>query len=251
MRFELLPSPNPPVSRTNVTVQIQTNSDVQILLQQTRTSFTAYLRVRSLSPAASPELVAARQELTNNLSALADDLAELTAAVKAVEKDPYRYGLDVADVAGRRRFVEEAAGEVEDMQEEMDSAEAPAAAVHPEYGGFVGDDDDDDRDGREDPLSAFEHEQQIQMMREQDVQLEGVSRTVGNLREQANVMGLELAEQAEMIGALDTDAERVQGKLGKGLKDLNRFIRKNEGQWAQVLPPPPSPPLLLLTGRAG
>lgn len=198
--------------------------------------------MRSLSPAASPELVAARQELTDNLSALAGDLADLTTAVKAVEKDPYRYGLDVADVAGRRRFVEEAAGEVEDMQVEMDSAEAPAAVVHPDYGGFVGD-DDDDGGGCEDPVSAFEHEQQIQMMREQDVQLEGVSRTVGNLREQANVMGLELAEQGEMIDALDTDVDRVQSKLGRGLKDLNKFIRKNEGQWA-----PPPLLLLLLTG---
>jgi len=55
-----------------------------------------------------------------------------------------------------------------------------------------------------------------------------VFRTVGNLRDQAHVMGRELGEQAEMIDAVDRDAERVQGKLGRGLKDLNRFIRKNE-----------------------
>ncbi|KAF8540366.1 SNARE domain protein [Trichophaea hybrida] len=205
----------------------QFQSEVQFLLQQTRASFTTYLRIRSLSSSASPDLVAARQELTNNLSLLADDLADLTAAVRAVEKDPYQYGLDVADVAGRRQFVEEAAGEVEDMKEEMNNVEE-APPVHPNYGGFVGDDDDDDIADREDPLAAWEHEQQVQIMREQDVQLEGVSRTVGNLREQAHVMGRELEEQAEMIDSLGRDTDRVQGKLGRGLKDLNKFIRKNE-----------------------
>jgi hypothetical protein len=43
-------------------------------------------------------------------------------------------------------------------------------------------------------------------------------------------MGRELEEQAEMIDALGTDTDRVQGKLGRGLKDLNKFIRKNEGK---------------------
>lgn len=204
----------------------QFQSEVQSLLAQTRTSFTNYLRLRSLSHAAAPELVSARQELSHNLSSLADDIADLTAAVKAVEGDPYKYGLDVSDVAARRRFVEEALGDVEDMKEEMENAEAPTP-THPQYGGFVGDEDEDD-DEREDPLAAYEREQQVQMMRDQDLQLEGVYRSVGNLRAQADTMGRELGEQAELVDALDRDVDRVQGKLGKGLKDLNAFIRKNE-----------------------
>jgi t-SNARE syntaxin family protein len=201
--------------------------DVRSLLQQTRTSFATYLRLRSLSPT-SPEVLTARKGLSDNLSSLADDLTVLTAIVRAVEKDPYKYGLDVSDVARRRQFVEETTGEVEDIKEEMSKAEEEGAVPqHPKYGGFVGDDDDDDE--AEDPVAGWEREQQVQMMREQDVQLEGVFRTVGNLRDQAHVMGRELGEQAEMIDAVDRDAERVQGKLGRGLKDLNRFIRKNEG----------------------
>jgi t-SNARE syntaxin family protein len=201
-------------------------SEVQALLAQTRTSFTTYLRLRSLSSSASAELISTRQELSDNLSSLADDIADLAAAVKAVEGDPYKYGLDVSDVAARRRFVEEAAGDVDDMREEMENADAPTP-THPQYGGFVGDDDDDD--AHQDSLVAYEREQQVQMMREQDVQLEGVYRSVGTLRAVADTMGRELGEQAELVDALDQDVERVQGKLGKGLKDLNTFIRKNEG----------------------
>lgn len=123
--------------------------------------------------------------------------------------------------------MDEAAGEIEDMREEMENK--AAEAVIPSYGGFVGDDEDDDIAAREDPVAGWEHEQQVQMMRDQDLQLDGVFRTVGNLRAQANDMGRELEEQSEMIGALDKDAERVQGKLEKGMRNLKVFIRKNEG----------------------
>ena len=179
--------------------------------------------MRSLSAPTSSELLEARQELTDNLETLSDDLTDLTAVVDAVEKDPYKYGLDVADVAARRRFVQESAGEVEDMREEMSTAEVQ----HPNYGGFVGDSDDEEVD---DSQVQFERQTQLEMMREQDVQLEGVSRTVGNLREQAHIMGRELEEQAEMVGALEEGVDRVQGKLNRGLRDLNKFIKKNEGE---------------------
>lgn len=144
----------------------------------------------------------------------------------AVEKDPYRYGLDIEDVAARRRFVDESKGEVEDMREEMENV----PAVVPSYGGFVGDDDDDDDERGPDAVSEWEHDHQVQLMREQDQQLDGVFRTVGNLRMQATDMGRELEEQTEMVSALDRDAERVQGKLGKGMRELKVFIKKNEGE---------------------
>lgn len=205
-------------------------SDVQQLLEQTRLSFTSFLRIRSLVSSTSPELISARKDLTDNLTALADDLADLTAAVRAIEKDPYQYGLDVADVARRGRFVQEVCQEVEGMREEMgrEGDVREAQQQHPQ-GGFVGDEDEAERGG--DPVAMFEQQQQMEMMREQDVQLEGVYRTVGTLREQADVMGRELAEQNEMVEDLGGDVERVEGKMQRGMKDLNSFIRKNEGEW--------------------
>ena len=49
----------------------------------------------------------------------------------------------------------------------------------------------------EDSYVVWEQEQQQVIMAEQDEVLEGVYRTVGNLREQAHEMGRELEEQAE------------------------------------------------------
>ena len=66
-------------------------------------------------------------------------------------------------------------------------------------------------------------------MHEQDEQLDGVFKTVGNLRQQADDMGRELEEQHEMLEDVDKTADRVQGKLDTGLKRIGDVIRKNEG----------------------
>ena len=213
----------------------QFESDVNSLLTTTRLSFTSYLRIRSLVTSANnPELLSSKAELRENLQTLADDLADLTAAVRAVEADPYRYGLDVTDVSKRRRFVTEATAEVESMREELEkpvviTAATTAAAREAEQGKLVTEDDDARRSDGDDPVARFEAQQQEQIMREQEVQLEGVAQTVGNLRYQAAAMGEELEAQAVMLDEFEGDVDRVEGKLKKGMKELNTFIRKNEG----------------------
>jgi t-SNARE syntaxin family protein len=76
----------------------------------------------------------------------------------------------------------------------------------------------------------MEQQRQLELMHEQDEQLDGVFRTVGNLRQQADDMGRELEEQAVMIGEVDTLADRVGGKLQSGMSKLKYIIRKNEGE---------------------
>ena len=66
-------------------------------------------------------------------------------------------------------------------------------------------------------------------MHEQDEALDGVFKTVGNLREQADVMGRELEEQGEIIDEVDTLTDRLGGKLNGGMQRLTTIIRKNEG----------------------
>lgn len=84
-------------------------------------------------------------------------------------------------------------------------------------------------EGDEDAYGEFEHQQQIEMMHEQDEQLDGVFRTVGNLRTQAEDMGRELEEQGVLLDEVDTLADRVGGKLQIGVKKVGHIIKKNEG----------------------
>ena len=145
-----------------------------------------------------------------------------------MENDPFRYGLDIDEVGRRRSLVEEISGEVEEMRAELaktvanvqskalDTSALPPSAF-----------DADSPDG--DEYTTFEQQRQVEIMHEQDEALDGVFKTVGNLRQQADVMGRELEEQGEMLNEVDTLTDRLGGKLQGGMKRLNTIVRKNEG----------------------
>ncbi|KAF1986492.1 hypothetical protein K402DRAFT_412568 [Aulographum hederae CBS 113979] len=206
---------------------LQVQADVLSLLNTTRPLFSSYLRIRSsASSAASPELVEARKDLESTLQDLSSDLRDLVESVKAIEHDPYRYGLEIDEVERRRRLVEEVGGEIEDMREELLKTVHDAQSRNKP----VNTDTLPDPDSFEDPdgYAAYEQEQQVQIMQEQDEALDGVFRTVGTLRQQADDMGRELEEQGEMLQEVDTVADRVGGKLQHGIKQVGWVIKKNE-----------------------
>jgi chromosome segregation ATPase len=198
-------------------------------LNTTRPLFASYLRIRSsASSANSPELREARTELEQTLQDLTQDLEDLVASVKAVEHDPYRFGLEIDEVERRRMLVKEVGDEVENMREELartvqDAQNKGKAAVN----GDMLPDPDTFED--EDHYAQFEQERQLEMMHEQDEALDGVFQTVGNLRQQADDMGRELEEQGELLNDVDNVADRVGGKLQTGLKRVGWVIKKNEG----------------------
>ncbi|KAI1806379.1 t-SNARE [Daldinia bambusicola] len=230
---------------------LQVQQDVLSQMQTVRPLFASYLRIRSLtSSSTSPELASARADLEQALASLAEDLADLVESVQAAESDPARYGLSAHEVTRRKRLVQEVGGEVEDMREELGKAATtatnrtsaaaraakaaadgdlppPSAFAIDEGGeggaGGVGDDDN---------YAEFEHRQQLQMMRDQDEQLDGVFVTVGNLRRQADDMGRELEEQVEMLETVDTLADRVGGRLQTGMQKLGYVMRQNEDRYS-------------------
>ncbi|KAJ4418809.1 hypothetical protein N0V85_001293 [Neurospora sp. IMI 360204] len=222
---------------------LEVQQDVLTQLQSTRSLFTSYLRIRSLfssssSSTDSPELIAARSDLESALSSLAEDLADLVESVKAVERDPTQYGLSAHEVTRRKRLVQDVGSEVENMRQELaskavsgkgsqnkDQLPDPSSFAIPDgengTGSGAGAEDDD-------YAAEFEHQQQIQMMREQDQHLDGVFQTVGVLRRQADDMGRELEEQREMLEVADDLADRVGGRLQTGMQKLTYVMRHNE-----------------------
>lgn len=194
-------------------------------LNTTRPLFASYLRIRSsASSSNSPELREARSELESTLQDLTQDLEDLVESVKAVEHDPYRFGLEIDEVERRRRLVKEVGDEVENMRKELQRT------VHDAQNNALPDPDSFEDD--EDHYAQFEQERQLEMLHEQDQALDGVFQTVGNLRQQADDMGRELEEQGELLDDVDNVADRVGGKLQTGLKRMGHVIRKNEGKWS-------------------
>ncbi|OJJ32953.1 hypothetical protein ASPWEDRAFT_598745 [Aspergillus wentii DTO 134E9] len=217
---------------------LQVQADVLSTLQTARPLFSSYLRIRSLTKSATnPELQQARTELETTLTELNADLDDLIESVRAIEHDPYRYGLEIEEVQRRRKLVQDVGAEIENMRQELKRAvtsAATGAAAGAKSPGLPNPADFDNllspsaEEGGDDYYASMEQQRQVELMHEQDEQLDGVFRTVGNLRDQANDMGRELEEQAVIIGDVDTMADRVGGKLQSGVSKLKHIIRKNE-----------------------
>ncbi|KAH3958172.1 hypothetical protein HBH98_214090 [Parastagonospora nodorum] len=211
---------------------LQVQADVLSALNNARPLFKSYLRIRSsASSANSPELREARGELEQTLQDLSQDLEDLIESVKAVEHDPYRFGLEIDEVERRRRLVKDVGGEIENMRDELQHTieDAKNKGKTAANGDALPDPDSFEED---DAYAAYEQEQQLEMMHQQDEALDGVFQTVGNLRQQANDMGRELEEQVEMLDDVDTVADRVGGKLQTGMKKVGWVIKQNEDSWS-------------------
>lgn len=219
----VIPSPSDPF--------LEAQADILKTLTQTRSLFSSYLRIRSLATnVSSPELTQARRELESTIQDLTTDLQDLVDSVKAVEGDPFRYGLDIDEVGRRRKLVKDAGDEIEGMREELAKKTVGTQANGKGMNGSLPPPSAFETDEMgEDEYGAFEQQRQVEMMHDQDEQLDSVFKTVGNLRAQADDMGRELEEQAEMLDDVDRDADRVQGKLQNGLKRVGWVIQHNEG----------------------
>ena len=205
--------------------------DILAVLSTTRSSLTSYLRIRSTATShTSPELLDSHTEINAALSELTADLQDLLESVKAVESDPYRYGIDVAEVSRRQKVVSDVAREIEGMKGKVEGAkrEGERHAGLPDPDAFQSGDEEGEGEGN--GYSEFEQQRQLEILEEQDVALDGVFRTVGNLREQADAMGRELEEQGELLDSVDNIADRVGGKLQEGIKRVGKVIRNNEGE---------------------
>jgi member of the syntaxin family of t-SNAREs len=217
------------VHSTMAQLEANFSRDVLSLLNSSRPLLSSYLRIRSsASSSDSPELAEARNELEGVLKDLQADIEDLVESVKAVELDPYSFGLQIEEVRRRRQLVDEVGNEVENMRQELRKTVQQAAQnsgmnpdVLPDPEAFEGD---------EDYAAAFEQERQQEIMQEQDVMLDGLRHNVGNLRQQGGAFGQELEEQGQLLDEVDTLADRVGGKLQTGMKNLGIVIKRNEGK---------------------
>lgn len=206
---------------------LQVQADVLSQIANTRPLFTSYLRIRSISRKPdSPEVLSARHELEDALTSLAEDLADLVSSVEAIQADSTNFGLSAHEVLRRKRLVDDVGNEVEDMRKSLLASTANLNKPLPP------DIDDEIGTAEEDAYGRFEHQEQVRIMHEQDQALDGVFGTVRNIRQQADDMGRELEEQAEMIEHVDTLTDRVGGKLQHGRNRLGRMMREGEDKYS-------------------
>ena len=73
-----------------------------------------------------------------------------------------------------------------------------------------------------------------QMLHEQDDQLDQITKTMQNLKTQANLMGSELQDHTELLDSIDTNMSTLQGKLKKSSQKLQWIYEKNKERYNTI-----------------
>lgn len=134
-------------------------------------------------------------------------------------------------------LVAEAGAEVEEMRNELRATMDGGKAEHKSYTSANGYGNSalpapsafDSSSPDDDVYGAFEQQRQAEIMHEQDEAIDGVFKTVGNLRQQADDMGRELEEQVELLEDVSQLTDRVQGKIQNGIRKVGWVIKNTEG----------------------
>ncbi|BFZ61875.1 hypothetical protein YB2330_002953 [Saitoella coloradoensis] len=208
---------------------LEVKADTLHQLNQARTLFSSYLRIRATAPA-SEELVTGKDELDAVLREIENEyLEDLGESVRVVEVDPSRYGLDKAEVTRRKRFVSEVKGELDDMREEM----RKPIPSRTSYSSRRSPPEDPDLE-RGDAVADFEQQHQQILMADQDQNLTSLHRSLYTLNSQAHTMSNELADQSSLLREVEDLADKTQDKLKVGMKRVGEVLRSNEdwlGGW--------------------
>ncbi|CAO3574837.1 unnamed protein product [Mortierella alpina] len=215
-------------------------NDVLASLGNASTLFESWKRiVQTVTSADNEELLKTKEELTQILSNIEQDLEDLDDAVKAVIESPQRFNLTTRESNARKQFVDQTRRKVQDLKITLDkpikigSAQQDRMALLEDASGSSprGYQKPTRRENMMYSNTKFveqEAQQQQMLMQEQDQQLDGVMHTVLNMRDIASTMNTELADQSMLLDDLDEHVDRTAGSLQKAMRRMNHFIKQNE-----------------------
>ncbi|EPY52857.1 SNARE Tgl1 [Schizosaccharomyces cryophilus OY26] len=188
----------------------EVKADALAQMENVRKLFESFMKSRNAGiPALNTELSFAIEELNETLE-------DLKGAIEIAMSNSERYGLDEQELKARRKFITDLDVELNNLTLQMNAA--PSTDIEP---GPNSTDmaktalTEDDRHSR--------RQVQQQLYQQQDVMLDGVYDTVGNIRSLAQLMGQELGEQSNLIDTLDHTIENTNHKLRRGMKRLKNF----------------------------
>ncbi|CEH14555.1 SNARE protein TLG1/Syntaxin 6 [Ceraceosorus bombacis] len=176
---------------------------------------------------------AAHDALVDALEALEADIADVRESVNVVSRSPERFGLDEQELGNRRRFVKDC----EEQFKRLSKVPGERPTTTRKYAPDAGDADADLERGAsrgDDDVEAFEREQQQSLLAQQDNTLSLIGRSLTSLRTQASAFGTEIAEQVELVGALDSEVDTSQSRLKRAMGRLDEIARRSDdrcGGW--------------------
>lgn len=181
------------------------------------------------------ELEWIRGELTTGIQNIEWDLEDMTKAIEAVEKDS-NYHIDNTEIASRRKFVNDTRSTVLKYKNEVSETARSRGKKHQKNR----EDLLTANQGHNDNYSRLKHEQKNQefiddqlqqreqLIKEQDVDLEGLSGTVVRLGELGNVIHDEIEKSGLMIDELNEEMDRTEGRMSAVMSKVKTMLEKSD-----------------------
>ncbi|XP_057334382.1 syntaxin-6 isoform X1 [Microplitis mediator] len=203
-------------------------------------------------PVSKEELEWTTTELRNALRSIEWDLEDLEDTIGIVEKNPNRFKIDNKELNFRRAFIDHTRDEVKVMKDKMnlsrgrdrdrtarqpllDNSPTRAPVNHgtTKYSKLENELDSPSRQFLEDTL-----QQQGQMIRQQDDQLDMIGESIGTLKTVSRQINSELDEQAVMLDDFGNEMEVTDSKLDATMKKMAKVLHMSNGNYSNYIPAP-------------
>ncbi|CED85579.1 SNARE protein TLG1/Syntaxin 6 [Phaffia rhodozyma] len=212
--------------------------EVESTLLHLQSLVSQYHRALSSYPASSREVISARDEVRGTISSIDVDLEDLEESVRAVvEGGDGQFGILDGEIQRRKGFLKMVKAEVESIRASIVTPKSTKATRPSPSQAYR--DEEEGIGGRSGPpngeTEAWEREEQLSLMRNQDDDLHLISGTLNTLHDQAHLMGREVGEQNMMLEDLSDRVDSTEDKLGRAMGKLKEFVAKSEAtSWGFV-----------------
>ncbi|PWN47583.1 hypothetical protein IE53DRAFT_243384 [Violaceomyces palustris] len=217
-------------------------SDLRSNLESAHSLSQSYLSLLSSSSSSTnshlfeDDLRSAHDRLSDALQGLKEDLQDVQESVSVLQRSgPERFGVDPNELEARKRFVDECRQKIQRLEQIANrrgpdrkgkgKSRADFEAI--DMGGLEEEEGENSND-------AFEREQQQMLMAKQDSTLERMGSTLNTISQQAGMMGQEIGEQIDLLGALDSEVDRSQSRLKRAMNKMDDMVTRGDqrlGGW--------------------
>nr|KAF7438182.1 hypothetical protein H0235_000573 [Vespula pensylvanica] len=172
--------------------------------------------------------------------------------IRIVEKNPTKFKIDNKELSVQRSFIEQTREEVKIMKDKMNlsrgrdrdstarqplldnsPARVPVNHASTKYSKLENETDSPNRQFLGDTL-----QQQNDMMRQQDEQLEIIGESIGTLKTVSKQINSELDEQAIMLDEFGNELETTGFKLDATMKKMAKVLHMSNGNYNNYIPAP-------------
>ncbi|EDV28006.1 expressed hypothetical protein, partial [Trichoplax adhaerens] len=173
-------------------------------------------------------------ELKNNIRSMEWDLEDLEETITIVESNPSKFRIDDLEINERKSFISRTKKTIKEIKEELTSTSRRAKKEKHEREALLG-----SKGRHQDRYTRLDKEieqsnqnfieenqkQQQQLFRQQDDQIEMISKSVGVLKQMGQHIDGELTEQAALLEDFDQEMTDTKSRLDRSLIKIEKVLK--------------------------